>query len=201
MKILVTAFDAFGGESINPAERALELAEDLSGRAELVKLVVPTVFSSASELARAAILRERPDAVLCLGQAGGRAGISVERVAVNVMDARIADNSGAIPVDEPVIASAPAAYFATLPIKRIVDAIRAQGVPASVSNSAGTFVCNSLMFSVLHTLETELPGAIGGFIHVPFEPAQVLDKPNAPSMSLDDIVKAVNAALLVIANE
>lgn len=201
MKLLVTAFDPFGGESVNPAQLAVSRLPQRIGSAEIVKLTVPTVFTEAARIAIEAIRRERPHAVLCIGQAGGRAAITPERVAINIMDARIADNAGNAPEDEPVEKGAPAAYFATLPIKRMVCAIRERGIPAEVSNSAGTFVCNSLMYAVLRELEQNHPGATGGFVHIPFLPEQAAGKP-APtaSMSLCDIVSGIEAAIGAIAN-
>lgn len=196
MKILLTAFDPFGGESVNPAQQAVaEVANTVSG-AEIVKLVVPTVFGKAREVVAAAIEREQPDAVLCIGQAGGRPDLTVERVAINVDDARITDNEGNQPVDAPILPDGPAAYFATVPIKAMVEAIRAEGIPASVSNSAGTFVCNHLLYGVLHTLAGS--STRGGFMHVPFLPEQVKDGRQYPSMSKGDIVRGIEAALRAI---
>ncbi len=200
MKILLTAFDPFGGEAINPAEEAVRLVPTSVGGAEIVKLTVPTVFGKSIELAAEAIRREKPDAVLMIGQAGGRSAITPERVAINVNDARIADNAGHIPDDEPIIPGGPAAYFSTLPIKKMTEAIRAAGLPASVSNTAGTFVCNQLMYGVLALLEKEFPETIGGFMHIPFAPEQTAKQAlPAPSMSLSDIKRGIEAALEAIA--
>lgn len=198
MKLLLTAFDPFGGESVNPAQRAVSLVGEFSG-IEIVKLTVPTVFGEASRIAIEALRRERPDAVLCIGQADGRAAVTPERVAINLMDARIPDNAENQPADEPVVLGAPDAYFSTLPIKKMVEAIRERGIPAEVSNTAGTFVCNALMYSVLHALKTEFPNSIGGFMHVPFIPEQAANKgANVPSMNLNDIVSAIEAAVVAI---
>ena len=142
-----------------------------------------------------AIEREAPDAVLCLGQAGGRAAITPERVAINVDDARIPDNAGEQPVDRPTVPGGPAAYFATLPVKAMAEAIRAAGVAAEVSNTAGTFVCNHLMYAVLHLLAERYPGVRAGFMHVPFVPEQTGDKPGQPSMPLADMVRGLTAAV------
>lgn len=201
MKLLLTAFEPFGGESVNPAEKAVSLVTAPSG-ADIVKLTVPTVFREASRQTVEAIRRERPNAVLCIGQAGGRAAVTPERVAINLMDARIPDNAGNEPTDEPIAVGAPDAYFSTLPIRKIVEAIRERGIPAEVSNTAGTFVCNELMFSVLHALKTEFPDTVGGFMHVPFIPEQAASKPaNTPSMNLNDIVSAIEAATAAIAEQ
>lgn len=195
MKLLLTAFDPFGGEKVNPAQKAVSLVGEFGG-IEIVKLTVPTVFREASRQVIEAIRREKPVAVLCIGQAGGRAAVTPERVAINLMDARIPDNAGNRPEDEPIFPSAPDAYFSTLPIKKMVEAIRKRGIPAEVSNTAGTFVCNELMYSVLHALKTEFPSAIGGFMHVPFIPEQAANKgANVPSMNLNDIVCAIEAAV------
>ena len=199
MKILLTAFDAFGGETINPAQEAVKLVSDHLNGAQIIKLTVPTVFGSAGDTVTTAIREYTPNAVVCVGQAGGRAGITPERVAINIEDATIPDNAGITPVDKPILPGSPAAYFATLPVKAMVQAIKSIGLPASLSNSAGTFVCNHLMFRVLHLLNTEYPGVIGGFIHVPFLPGQAAAQPNpTPSMELDDIVHGLEAALAAL---
>ena len=152
MKLLLTAFDPFGGDKINPALEAVKLVKDKVGGVEVIKLEVPTVFGKSVEKVADAIEANQPDAVLCVGQAGGRFDITPERVAINVDDARIPDNEGNQPVDQPVFADGAPAYFATLPIKAMVQSIKEAGLPASVSNTAGTFVCNHLMYGVLYTL-------------------------------------------------
>ena len=196
MKLLLTAFDPFGGEPINPALEAVKLVRDQIGGVEIVKVVVPTVFHKSIDTVAAAIEKEKPDAVLCIGQAGGRYDLTPERVAINCDDARIKDNEGNQPIDAPVFADGEPAYFAKLPIKAMVAAIRAQGIPSSVSNSAGTFVCNHLMYGVLYTLAKKYPGVRGGFMHVPFVPSQVVDRPApAPSMALGDIARGIEAAI------
>ena len=199
MKLLLTAFEPFGGSSVNPAQEALRLVPDRVGDADIHRLEVPVVFGEAVDTVAAAIDRLRPDAVLCIGQAGGRAALTLERVAINVDDASIPDNKGQQPIDTPVVPGAPAAYFATLPIKAITARIRETGIPAAVSNTAGTFVCNHLMYGVLHHLAVRHPGVRGGFMHVPFSPAQTLDRP-APSMSIPDIARGIEAAAAAIAD-
>ncbi len=196
MKLLLTAFDPFGGSPINPAQEALALLPDRVGGAALVKLVVPTVFGDSIDVLTAAIRREQPDAVLCLGQAGGRTGLTPERVAINLNDARIPDNAGNQPIDTPVAEGGPAAYFSTLPVKAMTSAIRRAGVPASVSNTAGTFVCNHLMYGLLHFLAQECPGIRGGFLHVPYLPNQTKD---APALPLEAILRGIEAAIAAIA--
>ena len=167
MKILLTAFDPFGGESTNASQEALEALPDRVSGGELTKLLLPTVFRAAGEQAIAAAERLGPDAVLSLGQAAGRRALTPERVAVNLMDARIPDNAGFQPADEPVVPGGPAAYFSTLPVKAMVRAMEAAGVPAQVSLSAGTFVCNSLMYTLLHWAALRAPEVRCGFLHLP----------------------------------
>ena len=193
--VLVTGFEPFGGEAMNPSWEICErLAREIAG-ARVETCLVPCVFHAAIDAVADAIERHRPEVVICLGQAGGRNAIGVERVAINVDDARIADNAGAQPVDEPVAPDGPAAHFATVPVKAMAAAIRAAGVPAEVSNTAGTFVCNHLMYGVLHFIAARRHGARAGFIHVPYAEEQVLDKPAAASMALASMVKAVEAAI------
>lgn len=194
MKILVTAFDAFGGEATNAVQEVLA-ALPSPGNAEIIKLTVPTVFRRAAAVAVQEAERCRPDAILCLGQAGTRSAVTPERVAINVMDARIPDNEGAQPVDEPILPGGPAAYFSTLPVREMVAAIRAAGVPSELSNTAGTFVCNSLMYAMLHYTHTNCPDIPCGFLHVPRLDTQAAD---GPSISRVDAVKAVGAAIKAI---
>lgn len=199
MKLLLTGFDPFGGETINPAWEAVKRVSDKVGDVEVVKLMVPTVFYKSIDTVAAAIEKEKPDAVLCIGQAGGRFDLNPERVAININDARIPDNEGNQPLDGPVFADGETAYFATLPIKAMAEEIRKAGVPASVSNTAGTYVCNHLMYGVLYTLANKYPGVRGGFMHVPFITSQVINrKPIAPSLSLEQIVTGIEAAVKAI---
>ena len=197
MKILLTAFDPFGGESVNPAEEAVKLVNAPAG-VELTKLTVPTVFGRSIETVKTALEREDYDAVLCIGQAGGRSELTVERVAINVNDASIPDNAGVQLTDVPVVEGGPAAYLATLDVKSVVEGIRKAGIPASVSNTAGTFVCNHLLYGVLHAIALSGKATRAGFIHVPYIPAQVLDKSGKPSMELSTIVRGIEAALEAI---
>lgn len=198
MKILVTAFDAFNKEPINPSLMMLEaLPDELFGH-EIVKQVLPTVFGESAALVLQRLAEVEPDAVLCLGQAGGRAAITLERVAINVNDASIADNAGKQPTDEPIVADGPAAHFSTLPNKAIVAALREADIPAQISNTAGTYVCNQVLYAVLHYIsENDLP-ARATFMHVPYLPSQVLDKPGVASMNLDDMNRALEIAIKVI---
>lgn len=198
MKILVTGFDPFGGEPINPALEAVKgLADTISG-AEIIKLEIPTVFGKSAEVVRKAILEHQPDVVLNIGQAGGRFAPSPERVAINVDDARIPDNEGNQPVDEAIQSDGEPAYFTQLPIKAMVAAMKEAGFPAAVSNTAGTFVCNHIMYQVQYMIDKEFPNMTGGFIHVPFIPEQVVDKAGQPYMSLTDITKSLEKAIEAI---
>ena len=195
MKLLLTAFSPFGGEKINPSLEAVKLVKDKILETDIIKLEVPTVFGKSIKIVADAIEKEKPDYVLCIGQAGGRYGITPERVAINIDDARIPDNEGNQPIDKPIFADGESAYFSNLPVKAMVEEIRKEGLPAGLSNSAGTYVCNHLMYGVLYTLSKKYKGVKGGFIHVPFIPEQTVDKPDKPSMSLTDIVRGLEAAI------
>lgn len=202
IKILLTGFTPFGGEEINPAYEALKaLPEQVEG-AEIFRALLPTVFGSAAEVLEKEILKVHPDAVICVGQAGGRSGITVEKVAINYRDAAIADNEGNRPEDEPVLPEGPAAYFATIPVKKTAEAIQALGIPAFVSYSAGTYVCNDIFYSLLHMADSRYPGMKAGFIHVPYVPQQTVDKPaGTASMALSLITEALTAAVGAVAEE
>ncbi len=195
MKILLAAFDPFGGESINPALQAVKQVRKSIEGYTVVKVEIPTVFHRSMEILKEKIQETNPDIIIAVGQAGGRAQISVERVGINIDDARIPDNQGNKPIDEKIVAGGAEAYFSNLPIKAMADSIRRGGIPAEVSNTAGTFVCNHILYGLLHFIHTEKPGARGGFIHVPFIPPQVTDRPGQPSMALTDITKAIESAL------
>lgn len=198
MKLLLTAFDPFGGERINPAQEAVKLVREQVKEVAVVKCYVPTVFGRSVEIVADAIAKHHPDAVLCIGQAGGRAELTLERVAINLDDAPIADNAGNQPVDTAIFADGENAYFTTLPVKAMAAAIREAGIPALISYTAGTFVCNHLMYGVLYTLEKHYPGIRGGFMHVPYIPAQVTGRKETPCMPLADIVKGIERAIEVI---
>ncbi len=200
MKILVTGFTPFGGESVNPSWEAVKRLPDRIGEAELIKHEIPTEFNASGAVLHELLEQLRPDAVLCVGQYGGANCIRVERVAVNLRDARIADNAGKQPTDEPVVSGGPDAYFATVPTRRIVDALREQNIPVQLSYSAGTFVCNNLLYCALHESAQHDPTLRCGFVHVPYLPEQAKDG-SAPSMSLELMVKALETAVEVIAGE
>ena len=182
--VLVTGFEPFGGERSNPSWEICTQLPAKIGHARIEKLQVPSRFRDAIEVV-----------ALCIGQAGGRDRLSIRRVGINVDDARAPDNGGQQPVDEPIAAGGPAAYFATVPIKAMTKAVRAAGVPAEVSNSAGTYVCNHLLYGVLHYLAASRRAARAGFIHVPFAEAQVVDKPGQPSMTVATMARGIEAAI------
>lgn len=195
MKILVTGFDPFGGEKVNPALEAVKSLPSVIHGAEIRWVEIPTVFYQSAEVLEAEIDRYQPDVVLCIGQAGGRASLTPERVAINQDDARIPDNQGNQPIDTPIRLDGEAAYFSTLPIKAMVQAIKEEELPASVSNSAGTFVCNHLMYQALYLADKKFPNMRAGFMHIPYMTEQVINKPNTASMNLADIVKGIEAAI------
>lgn len=192
-KILLTGFDAFGGATLNPSWLAVKA---LHGRQVLGHTVVaaqlPTVFDASLRELNTLLKKHRPALVVCVGQAGGRSALSLERVAVNVNDAPIEDNAGAQPVDTAVKQGAPVAYFTSLPIKAMLGALQQAGIAAEVSQTAGTFVCNHVFYGLMHTLATgrELKHTRGGFVHVPWLPEQ-----GTPSMALDDIVRGLHVAV------
>ena len=197
MKILLTAFDPFGGEPINPAWEAVRRVRAPRGT-ELVTLQLPTVFGRSGDLLCAALEREKPDLVLCVGQAAGRAALTPERRAVNRMDAAIPDNAGAMPREQPVKPGGPEEYFTNLPVEAMARAVSAAGVPAAVSDSAGYFVCNQLFYRLMHEIEARYPVARGGFLHVPCLPAQAArmkKEKEIPSMPLEEIVRGLQTAL------
>lgn len=196
MKILLTGFEPFAGEKLNPSWEAVrEIGNRKIEGMEIETLCLPTVFGRAIEVAVRAMEKFNPEIVICVGQAGGRSEIGIERVAINVNDARIQDNEGKQPVDEPIAAGGPAAYWSTLPIKYMVRAIREEGIPAEVSNSAGTFVCNNIMYGVLNYLAQEGINCRAGFIHIPFLPEQALNYSGKPSMSLETIILGLKTAI------
>ena len=190
-KLLITGFDPFGGETINPAWEAVKLLPDVIGDYALTKLEIPTVFGTAGQKVLQAAQECQPDVVLCIGQAGGRKAITPEMVGINLRHGRIADNAGNQPQDEPVAADGPAAYFATVPVRKMTAAIEAAGIEAAVSYSAGAFVCNDTLYAVLHHFAGTAVQA--GFVHVPFLPQQA--KEGVPSMQLEDIVRGLAAMI------
>lgn len=198
MKILLTAFEPFGGDTVNPAQEAVALVRDEIAGASIVKVGVPVVFGKSVETVRAAMEAEKPDVVLCIGQAGGRFGLTPERVAINIDDARIPDNEGNQPLDSAIFEDGAPAYFTSLPVKAMVAAIREAGIPSSLSYTAGTYVCNHLMYGVLYHIAKSYPEMRGGFMHVPFLHEQIMNRPNTPSLSKEDIVRGIEAAIEAI---
>jgi pyroglutamyl-peptidase len=195
--VLLTGFDPFSGATINPSWEAACALDGWSGPGFTVAArVLPCEFGRATDVLLDAVAEVKPDVVIAVGQAGGRSEISLERVAINIDDATIRDNAGAQPVDTPIVADGPAAYFSTLPVKAIVKALRLRGFPASVSQTAGTFVCNHVFYGLMHHAVGQPLKA--GFIHVPFLPEQAADRPERPpSMALRDIVDALRIAVEV----
>jgi pyroglutamyl-peptidase len=195
MKILITGFTPFGGEEINPAYEAVKLLPDIIAGAEIIKAELPTVFLKGAQVLQALIEAHQPDAVICVGQAGGRPAISVERVGINFQDARVEDNEGNKPIDEKIIPDGKAAYFSNLPTRAIVQRMQDNGIPAVLSYSAGTYVCNEVLYHLLHWIDTLYPQLRGGFIHVPYDPAQVVKMSPAPSMPIALISQGLMFAL------
>ncbi|PGV59415.1 pyroglutamyl-peptidase I [Bacillus thuringiensis] len=196
--VLLTGFDPFGGESINPAwEVAKSLHEKTIGEYKIISKQVPTVFQKSISVLKEYIEELNPEMIICIGQAGGRPDITIERIAINIDDARIADNEGNQPVDVPVVEEGAIAYWSMLPMKAIVKRLQEEGIPASVSQTAGTFVCNHLFYGLMHELEKHDKKIKGGFIHIPFLPEQASNYPGQPSMSLSTISKGIELAIEV----
>ncbi|WP_087716589.1 pyroglutamyl-peptidase I [Levilactobacillus brevis] len=198
MKLLITGFDPFGGEQTNPAIEAVKRLPAAIAGATVVPLEIPTVFGTCAEVVRQAIITEQPDVVLSVGQAGGRSALTPELIAINLDDGRISDNAGFQPVDQPIQPNGPAAYFTQLPVKAMARAIRQAGLPSHVSTTAGTYVCNHIMYQVQHLRATEFPQLQAGFIHIPFLPEQVVQRSGVPSLSLTDDVRGLTAAIRAI---
>ncbi|MGZ5179693.1 MAG: pyroglutamyl-peptidase I [Ramlibacter sp.] len=191
-RVLVTGFDPFGGQPLNPSWLAVQALQgrELHGH-RIVAAQLPTEFGRALQVLQELLGQHRPALVVCTGQAGGRSAISLERIAINVNDARIPDNAGAQPVDTPVVAGGPAAYFTGLPIKAMLAAMLAGGIRADVSQTAGTFVCNHVFYGLMHTLaQPQWAGTRGGLVHVPWLPQQ-----GAPSMTLEQLVQGLELAI------
>ncbi len=189
-KLLITGFDPFGGAAVNPAWQAVSLLPDIIGDFEVYKLPIPTVFDKAPALVMEAADILCPDVILCIGQAGGRNAVTPERIGVNIRDARIPDNEGNQPRGEFCVPEGPAAYFATVPVEKMAQAIRDAEIPGTVSNSAGAFVCNDTLYCLLHRYAGT--GVKVGFIHVPYAPEQ-----GNPSLPVERTAKALEAAIRV----
>lgn len=196
IKVLLSGFGPFAGSSLNPSQEIVnEIAKINNPAIEIITAILPVVFGEASAKLLELIALEKPDVVISLGQAEGRTQITPERVAVNLDDARIADNNGVILIDQPIVNGGPNAYFSTLPVKEIVAAISANGIAAAPSLSAGTFVCNHIFYHLQHSLTgTKIKS---GFIHVPLMTEQSSEFPNLFTMPLSDMVKGITVAITV----
>ncbi len=200
MKILLTGFEPFGGSALNPSEQIVRALDrhSLAG-ARVVTAVLPVDWQKGPEAVEDALRTHHPDAVLCLGEAPSRASLAIERVAVNLLDFRIPDNSGVTLIDQPVVPGGPAAYFVTLPVRVIQAAVLAAGVPVELSTTAGTYLCNEILYHLLHSLAEDDWHIPAGFIHLPRLPQQVVaaNQPS-PSMSLDTMITGIRAAVEAI---
>lgn len=203
MKILVTGFDPFGGEKVNPAYEAVKLMPDNIAGAEIIKLEIPTVFSKSGLAVEDGIEKYHPDVVVNVGQAGGRSCVTIEKVAINLAEARIPDNDGEQPLNVPLKEDGENAYFSLLPVNAIVKNVREHGLPCHVSYTAGTYVCNAVMYNVLYMAAKKYPKLRAGFIHVPYACEQVVDKPNGTAcMSVADIARSLEYAVeAIVENE
>lgn len=210
MKILVTGFEPFNGETVNPSQLIVHRLIAPNG-AVLIKAILPVEFKNASVQLQTLFREHQPDVVLSIGQAGGRPEISVERVAINIDCVKssngsklLPDNFGDMPVDEPIEPEGPPAYFSTLPLWNIVEAIQERNIPAGISNSAGTYVCNHVMYVSLHQAAVQYPQMKAGFIHVPFLPEQIArraDRQRLAAMPIEDMVSALQATLEVLVKD
>lgn len=197
-KILITGFEPFAGELINPSYEAVRHIPDTINGCKIVKACIPTVFKKSINVLNELIIKENPTEVLCIGQAGGRYNISIERVAINLDIARIKDNDGNQPIETPIYNDGDTAYFSNLPINAMLKTLIDNKIPATISNTAGTYVCNHLMYGLLYHIDTKYKHIRGGFIHVPYLPEQTISKSNVPSMSLDYITRALTLCIEAI---
>lgn len=193
MKILITCFDPFGKDELNASKEVLDALDVSKFNATIIKLEIPTIRYKSLEMIIKAIEKEHPDVVISLGQAGGREGITIERVGINVDDFRIKDNGGNMPIDEPIYYDGPVAYFSTLPIREMVNNLIQNNIKASISNSAGTFVCNHVLYGTRYYLEHNYPDIKSGFIHVPYIKGQ-----GNPYLEKEEIVKSISLILNTI---
>ncbi len=189
--LLITGFDPFGGDTINPSWEAVRLLPDKIGEYDIAKIEIPTVFGAGAQMVLDTAAKLKPDVIICVGQAGGRMSVTPEVIGINLREARIPDNAGNQPLNIPVVDGAPAAYFATIPVRKIVSAVNAAGIPASLSYSAGAFVCNDVLYTLLNHYNNT--STLVGFIHVPYLPEQAGDK--FFSLPLEKIREALEAAV------
>ncbi len=199
MKALVTGFEPFGGDGINPSSLAVDRLKKQYGSLVVHTATLPCSFARSRGVLQEAIDKAKPDIVLCVGLAGGRSELCLERVGINVQDARIRDNDGKQPIDKPVVKDGPAAHFATLPIKACVAAMRQAGLAATVSNTAGTFVCNHILYALMDIAGRHPTPLRGGFLHVPYAPEQIAKVGTAPSMAIADVTRGIEIILEVSA--
>ena len=195
MKVLLTGFEPFGQEQVNSSWEAVKSLPELVEGAEIVKMCLPVSFNKAGMVLEQAIDLYRPDVVLSVGQGSGRYEISVERIAINLADSKKPDNDGYQPYECQLRENAPNAYFCNLSVKRLVEAIHEEGIPATISNSAGLYVCNSVFFAALHLVNSKYPNMQAGFLHVPYLPCQVVEKSKQPSMTTETVVRALTAVI------
>lgn len=194
-RVLVTAFEPFGGETVNPSAQAVALLGPVEG-ATVATAVLPVVYGRAWDVLHAAIVEHDPGLVVCVGQAGGRAGVTPERVAVNLDHARADDNAGQRPTESPIVAGGPVGYFSTLPVSAIVAALEQAGIPAAASSTAGHYVCNHVFYRLMHLLATERPAVRGGFVHVPYSEEQLVGRDGEhASLPLASIAEALRIVL------
>lgn len=199
MNVVVTGFDPFGGESINPAYEAVKALPDSIQGAKIIKIEIPTVFGEAPKAVEQAIKEYQPDIVLCVGQAGGRTHITPEFVGINFVDARIPDNKGNQPISELIEKDGAAAYFTKHPVKAMVEKMKAHGIPAAVSYTAGTYVCNNVLYDLLYMIDKKYPNIRGGFIHVPYDASQAAKlSATTPSMPITMISEGLKLAIEAI---
>ena len=200
MRVLITGFDKFGGESINPSSLCVNSLPDVIDNIEVKKVTLPTVFKDSSRVLEENIKSFSPNIVICVGQAGGRSKITPERIAINIDDARIPDNIGNSPIDEAIRKDGENAYFSTLPIKAIVDELNKNNIPSAISNTAGTFVCNHIMYEALYITSKKYPNIKAGFIHIPYIEEQIKNKPNMPYMKKEYIITALKLIIKTSVN-
>lgn len=196
--VLLTGFDPFGGESTNPSQLAVQrlAAEPATPDVQIVTVTLPVVFGKAIEAITAAVDEHQPDVVICVGEAGGRVAVTPERFAVNLDNAPFPDNAGRQPTEQTIIQDAPVAYRSTLPVTDMVTAMRAAGIPAALSSSAGNYVCNNVFYGLMHLIATSRPQLVGGFVHVPYHHEQVVHRVDAqPSLSIATITDAIGIAM------
>ena len=200
MRVLITGFDKFGGESINPSSLCVNSLPDVIDNIEIKKVTLPTVFKDSSRVLEENIKSFSPTIVICVGQAGGRNKITPERIAINIDDARIPDNIGNSPIDEAIRKDGENAYFSSLPIKAIVDKLNKNNIPSVISNTAGTFVCNHIMYEALYLTSNKYPNIKAGFIHIPYIEEQIKNKPNMPYMKKEYIITALELIIKTAVN-